>query len=87
MSGTAACLMCGWESGPIPAETVTSVLRAHMCPTVPPVVITLPPSAVEGAQVLVRHEWGGVHVDVREHEHHAWCPIDRAGGSFTVRSQ
>jgi hypothetical protein len=58
----------------------------RISPITRPVVISIPADlCTRDLEVLVRHEYGGVLVDVREKPDHAWVPIGHVGGSFEER--
>lgn len=55
-------------------------------PLAPPVIVRIPADLCDrDVEVLVRHEHGGVLVDVRADTHSSWTPICMVGGSLEVR--
>lgn len=63
-------------------------IRDGDAPDAPPVVITIPADLCSrDLEVLVRHEFGGVLVDVRGERHQAWTPAAMAGVTFEVRER
>lgn len=60
----------------------------QVSPIAPPVIITIPADLCSrDIEVLVRHEFGGVLVDVRGERHQAWTPAAMCGVTFEVRER